>query len=434
MEKNIVYYVWLSLACGPASPIPERLLSVFDDAESIYSADAAEISAVADIPKRTLSLLQNKDISEAQRIVSFCVHNNVGILTIKDNKYPSRLRRISTPPLVLYYRGNLPDFDNTVCIAVVGTRNATESGRKIAYELSRDLSLAGVTVVSGMAYGIDAAAAEGAVDVGGHTIAVFGCGIDVVYPAPHELLMNRILVPGAVITEYPPHEPPKASNFPMRNRIISGLCQGTVVVEADFKSGALITAKYAGDEGRDIFAVPGNISSPVSYGPNLLIKEGARVVTSAEDIIMEYAAAYPFTIDIERMKAIRRGLVSQGNKYGVERVAAAGRPDDFYSDNDAVSKKKTVKDTALKKLKKEKIIKIDTEPISKVSQEELDEKLAYLDDIQRKVYELFVQDASLTADDLCSEDISASEVLSALTMLEIEGLVEAIPGGLYRKK
>lgn len=434
MEKNIVYYVWLSLACGPASPIPERLLSVFDDAESIYSADAAEISAVADIPKRTLSLLQNKDISEAQRIVSFCVHNNVGILTIKDNKYPSRLRRISTPPLVLYYRGNLPDFDNTVCIAVVGTRNATDSGRKIAYELSRDLSLAGVTVVSGMAYGIDAAAAEGAVDVGGHTIAVFGCGIDVVYPAPHELLMNRILVPGAVITEYPPHEPPKASNFPMRNRIISGLCQGTVVVEADFKSGALITAKYAGDEGRDIFAVPGNISSPVSYGPNLLIKEGARVVTSAEDIIMEYAAAYPFTIDIERMKAIRRGLVSQGNKYGVERVAAAGRPDDFYSDNDAVSKKKTVKDTALKKLKKEKIIKIDTEPISKVSEEELDEKLAYLDDIQRKVYELFVQDASLTADDLCSEDISASEVLSALTMLEIEGLVEAMPGGLYRKK
>lgn len=434
MEKNIVYYVWLSLACGPASPIPERLLSVFDDAESIYSADAAEISAVADIPKRTLSLLQNKDISEAQRIVSFCVHNNVGILTIKDNKYPSRLRRISTPPLVLYYRGNLPDFDNTVCIAMVGTRNATDSGRKIAYELSRDLSLAGVTVVSGMAYGIDVAAAEGAVDVGGHTIAVFGCGIDVVYPAPHELLMNRILFPGAVITEYPPHEPPKASNFPMRNRIISGLCQGTVVVEADFKSGALITAKYAGDEGRDIFAVPGNISSPVSYGPNLLIKEGARVVTSAEDIIMEYAAAYPFTIDIERMKAIRRGLVSQGNKYGVERVAAAGRPDNFYADNDAVPKKKTVKDTALKNLKKEKTIKKDTEPISKVSEEELDEKLAYLDDIQRKVYELFVQDASLTADDLCSEDISASEVLSALTMLEIEGLVEAMPGGLYRKK
>ncbi len=433
MEKDIVYYVWLSLVCGPASPIPERLLSVFDSAESIYSADADAIDAVADLPKRIKTALGNKDLSDAQHIVSFCVHNNVGILTIKDRKYPSRLKRISTPPLVLYYRGNLPDFDNTVCIAVVGTRSATDAGRRAAYELSRDLSLAGVTVVSGMAYGIDAAAAEGAVDVGGHTVAVFGCGIDVVYPAPHELLMNRILVPGAVITEYPPHEPPKASNFPIRNRIISGLCQGTVVVEADFKSGALITAKYAGDEGRDIFAVPGNISSPTSYGPNLLIKEGARIVTAAEDIIMEYASAYPFTLDIERMKAIRRGLVSRGYPSGTERVASGGHPDNFYSSGETAPQNKPKKEIK-KTEKKEKTPKKEPKPIPGISKEELDEKLASLDDVQCKVYALFAQDAPLSADDLCSEDVSAAQVLSALTMLEIEGLVEAIPGGLYRKK
>ena len=433
MEKDIVYYVWLSLVCGPASPAPERLLSVFEDAESVYSADNDQLEAVSDIPKRIKTELKKKDLSAAQNTVSFCVHNNVGILTLNDKKYPSRLRRISTPPLVLYYRGNLPDFDNTVCIAMVGTRNATESGRKIAYELSRDLSLAGVTVVSGMAYGIDAAAAEGAVDVGGRTVAVFGCGIDVVYPAPHELLMNRILVPGAVITEYPPHEPPKASNFPIRNRIISGLCQGTVVVEADFKSGALITAKYAADEGRDIFAVPGNISSPVSYGPNLLIKEGARVVTSAEDIIMEYAAAYPFTLDIERMKAIRRGLVSHPSPVGIERVAAPTRSDDFYSDGDPGQKNKIKKENK-KPPKKGNALKDESAVPLGISKDELDKKLASLDDVQRKVYSLFEEDAPLTADDLCSEDISAAEVLSALTMLEIEGLIEAIPGGLYIKK
>jgi len=436
VEKDTVYYIWLSLACGPASSAPQKLFSRYDDAYSVYNAEDDEIRSLDFLSDSQKTALCNKDLDRARSVIKFCLKNKVGLLSIHDKRYPARLRRIDSPPVILYYKGLLPDFDNTVCISMVGTRHATKSGRISAYNIARDLSFAGAVTVSGMALGIDALVASGSVDVGGHTVAVLGSGIDVVYPPQNENLMDRIIISGTVMTEYPPHTEPKGYNFPQRNRIISGLSQGTVVVEGDFKSGALITAKHALVQGRDIFAVPGDIHSPMSYAPNSLIKNGARLVTCAEDILTEYISAYPFTLDLERMKHMRRQFFETDDPVFLPQKVAAPSPEEtgFY---DRVSSgaghkidTKKEKKKILSFLGKKSEIKTDTEADTAAA----NKKLEAMTDTDRKVYGMLKTDSGVTADDLCSDDISASDVLTSLTMLEIEGLIEAMPGGFYKRK
>ena len=437
MEKDTVYYIWLSLACGPVSTAPPKLFSHYDDAYSIYNADDEEIRSLDFLSDVQKSALCNKDLDNARSIIKFCIKNKIGLLSIHDKLYPARLRRIDSPPVILYYKGILPDFDNTVCIAMVGTRHATNSGRRAAYNISRDLTFAGAVTVSGMALGIDSLVAKGAIDVGGHTVAILGCGIDVVYPPQHEDLMNRITISGTVMTEYPPHTEPKGYNFPQRNRIISGLCQGTVVVEGDFKSGALITAKHALVQGRDIFAVPGDIYSPMSYAPNSLLKNGARLVTCAEDILTEYIAAYPFTLDLERMKRMRKQIFETDDHVFLPRKVASPHPEetgfynrDFSSESIHRVDEKKEKKKILKFLGK----KSEIEPESKPDNTVISKKLDTMTDTDRKVFAKLKGDSGVTVDDLCSEDLSASDILTSLTMLEIEGLIEAMPGGYYKRK
>jgi DNA processing protein len=212
------------------------------------------------------------------------------VLAWSDADYPAVLRHIPDPPLALMVRGDLPGEDE-VAIAIVGTRHATSYGRRIAEELARDLATAGVTVVSGLAAGIDAAAHRGALEAGGRTLAVLGTGVDVVYPRWHRELAAAVAGQGALVSEFACGTAPLAFHFPRRNRLISGLTRGTIVVEAAEKSGSLITARYALEQGREVFAVPGPLGPVVHQGPHRLIREGARLVRSAGDVLAELAPA-----------------------------------------------------------------------------------------------------------------------------------------------
>lgn len=224
----------------------------------------------------------------AEQIIRGCFD----IITIEDDDYPPMLRVIGQAPFILFYRG-CPEVLRQLCLAIVGSRKASAYGKKIARELARDLAAAGVVVVSGLARGIDSEAHQGAIDGSGATIAVLGSGIDVVYPPENHKLYEKILEQGAIVSEFLPGSHPEANNFPRRNRIISGLSSGVLVVEARQKSGALITADFALEQGRDVFAVPGPVSSESSKGTNNLIKQGAKLVSTAEDILEEYVAPSP---------------------------------------------------------------------------------------------------------------------------------------------
>lgn len=218
-------------------------------------------------------------------------HNDaIYVIARDDVDYPPALRTISDPPAQLYVRGTLRSQD-AMAVAIVGARRATEYGKAVSRRLAADLAAAGVTVISGMALGIDGAAHEGALAGGGRTVAVLGCGPDVIYPKSHTRLMRGIIRSGAVVTEFPPGTPPRPEQFPQRNRIISGMARGVVIVEGRMNSGSLITADFALEQGREVFAVPGNIFEEMSRAPHRLLIQGARLVESAGDILDELGLA-----------------------------------------------------------------------------------------------------------------------------------------------
>jgi DNA processing protein len=222
-----------------------------------------------------------------------------------DARYPALLREIPDPPLALIVRGDLAPEP---CVAVVGARRASEYGRRVAFELARDLARAGLTVVSGLAAGIDAAAHQGALEEGGRTLAVLGTGIDVVYPSWHAALAKAVAAQGALVSEFACGTPPLPYNFPRRNRVISGLALGTVVVEATEDSGSLLTAQHANEQGRAVFAVPGRLGAAVHRGPHRLIREGARLVRGAEDVLEELAPQLGPMLAERRAAAAAAGL------------------------------------------------------------------------------------------------------------------------------
>jgi len=286
-QKNIREWIILSKAprLGPAKF--NQLMKYFGSVEKILSASFQELSKIPKIDQNTLGYITNKakELS-IEKDLDLMDKLGVGLITIEDAEYPSNLKMIFDPPFVLYVRGKLKKEDEN-SVAVVGTRRATNYAKITARRLARDLAKEGITVVSGMARGVDTSAHWGALEAGGRTIAVLGCGVDIVYPFENKELMEAIAKEGAVISEFPMGAIPERQNFPRRNRVISGLSKGVVVVEAPLKSGALITANFALEQGREVFAVPGNITNPYSQGSNLLIKEGAKLVESVEDILEE---------------------------------------------------------------------------------------------------------------------------------------------------
>jgi len=264
-----------------------RLLAKTDSARGILSLSARDLRSVEGVRKRHVEKLTRDDLAEQVDLEKESARSaGVRVITLEDDEYPALLAGIFDPPLVLYVRGELQPVDG-LAVAVVGSRRATHYGRKQAGRLASSLAHAGFTVVSGLARGIDAASHQGALEAGGRTLAVIGCGLSHLYPKEHSELAERIAANGAVLSELPMGFPVLAKNFPRRNRIISGLSLGVVVAEAARRSGSLITARWALEQGREVFAVPGPVDRPTAGGCHQLIKDGAKLVESVDDILEE---------------------------------------------------------------------------------------------------------------------------------------------------
>ncbi|MCD6153728.1 MAG: DNA-processing protein DprA [Syntrophobacterales bacterium] len=285
-KENLRYWLALRFIENIGSVGFKNLIQVFGSAQAVFNAPESNLARVAQITGKTARKI--KKFHEWQAVdkeLELVDRHNVSIVTLKDPSYPKALLNIYDPPPLLYIKGNLVKED--INVAVIGSRMASTYGKFMTERLSRELALNGVTVVSGMARGVDSAAHTGAIAGGGRTIAVLGSGIDVIYPPENKKLFEKISANGAVITEFPFNTPPKGPNFPARNRIISGISFGVVIVEANEKSGSLITARLGLEQGREIFAVPGSIDSPGSKGTHKLLKDGAKLVESVDDILEE---------------------------------------------------------------------------------------------------------------------------------------------------
>ena len=287
--SDLRYWVWLSNALGAGSRSADELLKLGYGAEQLYRIERGELDQILFLTDVEKERLRRKNMADVNRLLLDCEKRGVSILSYGDEGYPANLRHIFSPPLVLYYRGTLPDFETAPLFTIVGTRKASENGLRAAYEFAAQLSKLGFIIVSGMAFGNDTAANKGALSGGSPTLAILGCGVDIVYPSNNRELMQKIIENGAVISEFPLGMAPLRQNFPTRNRIMAGLPLGILVVEAPEKSGALITAKLGLNEGKDVFALPGDIYSFQSKGTNKLIQDdGAKMTMSVDDILAEY--------------------------------------------------------------------------------------------------------------------------------------------------
>jgi len=283
--SNIKYWVWLSSIPSIGAKKAMELLKHFGDPENLWHASKNDLIKFKNLkPVQINQILSSNYRDEAEKHLENMHKHGIYLVRWKDSCYPEMLKNIYDPPIVLYVKGKLKNVFRMV--AIVGSRRATTYGKEITERISYELARYGIGITSGMARGIDTCAHNGALKAGGYTIAVLGCGLDKAYPEENEILMNEIISKeGAVISEYPPGTLPKQYNFPARNRIISGLSDSVIVVEAGEKSGSLITANLAAEQGREVFAVPGNINSKYSRGTNKLIKDGACVFTDLSDII-----------------------------------------------------------------------------------------------------------------------------------------------------
>lgn len=262
----------------------------FGSYKAIYESDYSDISFLSEKDKR---LLLDKNLKLADKILSDCEDKGIRFVSFFDDNYPKLLRDIQNPPKILYISGCEMDFNNIVTVTVVGARKPSAYGDKMSFKLGYDLAKEGVTIVSGMARGIDSKSQRGALKAGGKTIAVLGTGCDVVYPPEHKELMEVIKSNGCVISEYPPGTPVIKGCFPERNRIMSGLAMGVIVVEGGAGSGTSITARLCGQQGKELFCLPGNVDNPLSYVPNTYIKDGCPAITEAKDVIIGITAMYP---------------------------------------------------------------------------------------------------------------------------------------------
>ena len=406
MEPN-VKAVWAGLCLTPASHSISRLTKAFSSPEEVFTSDDEAIKSALGSHQRDIRRLLRRDLSEAEKTVAYCVSHGITILTWFDEDYPASLRAIEKPPAILFLRGDVSLLSSTKTVGIVGTRTPSDYAARMTFDIASDLSTVGAVVVSGMAYGIDGVAAAGALASNGKTVAVLGCGLDMTYPAKHAKLRAAIEQNGLTVSEYPPGSPPERFHFPERNRIISGLSTALFVAEGSLQSGAMITADFAAKQGKQLFALPGRLDSPLAEGPMKLMKEGARPVSCADDILSAREKETPGTFDLTLLLAERAipDFDETVRRYGV-----------------ALSPKR-----AERRLPRPKT----EEPREATGDGEVTPDLSEFSDAERAVY-LALSDPK-TADELSRADLDAGEVLAALTTLEIRGYIRSLPGGRYQR-
>ncbi len=433
-DDNTLYWIWLADKCGVASKEFAKLIARFENPFEVYRLEPEEIDTIDFISERLKGALSKKSLEYAYSVIKYCRKNDVSIITYGDSRYPARLKTLEDPPAVLYCLGELPELNRRICVGMVGTRNISAYGAQSAYKIAYELAAANVCVVSGMALGVDAVAACGVLEALGDTVAVLGCGIDIIYPKQHTRLHGYIRNRGAIITEYPLATPPYGSNFPKRNRIISGLCQGVLVVEGNRSSGAMITAQCAVTQGRELFALPGKINESNSDGPNELIKNGANIALSAEDIVVHFDFVYH---DVINYRDLKRAKSTEGlkpeilKKYGVyiEPYECHVTPSESESSAEKnIGTPRTAEPQSLEKPNEKE------ELPAKTSSDSSDMALESLDPLTKRVFLLMPLDRAASPDEFITDGVGIAEAITALTMLEINGLVSSLPGGKYIRK
>jgi len=284
--EDLLHWLALTLVPGLGARRSSQLLERFRTPQGVFRASVSELEEAGLTGSLARSIAGGCSFDDAAKQHEQLLEHGAQLVSISDKQYPARLREIFDPPLVLFVKGRT-ELLQTLMFGVVGTRRPTQYGVAVAERMGADLAAAGLTIVSGMARGIDTSAHKGALNMGGNTVAVFGCGVDLLYPAENRKLYDEIAVKGLLVSEFPMGTPAYPQNFPIRNRIISGMSCGVLVVEGAQYSGSSITAKLAMDQGREVFAIPGNIVSKMSWGPNLLIKQGAKLVQDWNDVVSE---------------------------------------------------------------------------------------------------------------------------------------------------
>jgi len=415
------YWVWLQSGLG-VNAAAQELLGAFSSPRELYEAGPTQWRLSGALTNRQMRALQESSPEDALQQLRLCEKNSWDILTPEDEFYPPLLLKLQNLPLVLYVQGDPSALANQLTIAVVGTRSASYGSLQVAGRLCASLSRAGAVVVSGGALGVDAAH-EGALRAGGSTAAVLGCGLGTKYLMANHALRETIAKQGALLTEFPPFRPAEPKNFPIRNRIISGMSYGTVVIEAGERSGSLITAGYALEQGRDVFAVPGDVTSTAHTGANKLIREGAKPVFSAYDILEEYDLRYPGLLRMEQAErflskpvggseadaVIDTTVVAVKKKTAVKRPKAPGIRRDFAGQESAARDA----EEALQRPKEKPPLPEDFSPEAKA------------------VWETLGAQALLADEIALQSGLAVSAVMAALTELELCGKIELCPGKRY---
>ncbi len=381
--QNLRFWLWLVLSGRCATERNVKILNHFGTPEAAFTAKRKDYEKIEGIRQPDIDLFCNKSLDMADRVLETCNNKNIKIVTIHDEEYPFRLKHIAPVPLLFYVKGEIPKEVNDLSISIVGTRQPTTYGEASAEKISFDLASMGVPIISGMARGVDTAAHKAALRAGGKTVAVLGSGVDYIYPYENKMLYEEITHSGAVISEFPPMAKPDAGNFPIRNRIISGISKGTVVIESNEKGGSMITARLALEQGRDVFAVPGAINSSQSLGTNELIKQGAKLVTGAIDVIEEY-------IDSYQRKIMRLDEYSSKKEDAPLKVAS--------------------------------------------SAPNYGTKAALPEGDSKKVFSLLSNEPIHISDIAAKASLSAKDTATVLLMLEMDGYAISLSGGFYKIK
>ncbi|MBQ5607782.1 MAG: DNA-processing protein DprA [Oscillospiraceae bacterium] len=400
----LLYWIWLAELKDITLLQKQRLLERFHDPEELYHT-ADGVFQKLGLPEKERQALQNRDLKAAEQILLRCTEKDIKLLPLTDRAYPTRLRNTPDAPILLYYRGILPDWEGVPFIGVVGTRKASAYGLQVAHQMGGQIAAGGGHIVSGGAAGGDTAAMQGALEAGCPVVGVLGCGVDVVYPRSNCRLFDAVVENGCLISEYPPGAPPIDWHFPARNRIISGISNGVLVVEAPVKSGALITAQRALEQGRDVFVVPGNINIPTCAGSNALLQEGATPVFTGWDVLSGYEFLYPGKLRKSQFASLYTGEPTEA------KVAQKLLTPEKTSKKPAIFEKKPIDNGR------------NTTYI------ELDNNHPALSDTEQAVLALLTRVPQEPAELIAKLDLPSGKVLSSLTMLTVKGLVHKHPGG-----
>lgn len=397
----LLYWLWYAQRKIP-DWVKCRILQHFSDPEEIYLGGKEAFSRIEAVEEKYIKELENKDLSSARKILENCQKQEIGILPFSDPGYPPKLRHISDPPMVLYYKGVLPKWESLPVIGIVGTRKATSYGLQMALTFGRQIARGGGLIVSGCASGIDAMAMQGAIAEEKPTVGVLGSGVDIIYPKSNTPLFKKVPESGCLLSEQPPKTPPYKWNFPRRNRIISGISNGVLVVEAPDESGALITAGVAKEQGRDVFVIPGNVGNPICNGSNALLQKGAIAALSGWDVLQEYETLYP--------QAVRKPEIRE-----------------FYQENTPL----LVAQTPIRPKKEEKKIpaadkkSIDKEEKSPYS---VSGSVPILSPEEKAILAVLSKEPQPMDEILSRLDMPAGQALSLITKLTLKGAAVQHPG------